>query len=133
MHTNHPKPLLCCVPVTMRDTPSGTRNSDLVTAAINGAVVTKDIPEGACDTKGIFTVAPSLPFSRVGYFWKCSFPSAERELRKFQHASVSAALFQSREHRVIDEPVRPTVADRESWQKFSVAERNLKYLFHLFY
>lgn len=55
IHTSHPKLLLCCVP-------SGTRNSDLVTAAITGVVVTKDIPEGACDTKGIFTVAPPFPF-----------------------------------------------------------------------
>lgn len=42
-------------------------------------------------------------------------------------------LVQSREQRMIDEPVRPTVADRESWHKFSITERNLKYLFHLFY
>lgn len=62
------------------------------------------------------------------------FPPTERELRKFQHVLVSAsALFQSRYQRMIDEPVKPTVADRESWQKFSVTERNLKYLFHLLY
>lgn len=37
--------MLCCVP-------SGTRNSDLVTAAINAVVVTKDIPEGDVIQRG---------------------------------------------------------------------------------
>lgn len=46
--------------------------------------------------RGFSLAAPSPPSSRVGYFWKCSFPSAERELRKFQHASVSASALSVR-------------------------------------
>lgn len=73
--------------------------------------------------KGDFHCGSLPSLFTCGIFLEVFFSIHWRRIRNSQHASVSA-LFQSREHGVIDEPVRPTVADRESWQKLSVAERN---------
>lgn len=71
-------------PVTKVYKPTGTQNSDLVTAAIKGVVVTNDIPKSAYDTKRIFTCGPPpFPFHVWDIFGIVFFPSTERELRKF--------------------------------------------------
>lgn len=62
------------------------------------------------------------------------FPSTEKRIKKIPTClRVSKYSFWSRYQRMMDELVKPTVADRGSWQKFCVIERNLKYLFHLLY
>lgn len=126
---------LCCVvcAVTTAHMPMATENSDLVTAAINGLVVTNSIPKSAYDTKRIFSCGPLPSLFTCEIFLAVFFSIHRERIKKIPACFCVSKGASVRDHRMIDEPVRPTVADAESWQKFSVTERNLKYLFHLLY
>lgn len=79
-----------------------------------------------------FSLVGSPHFLYVEQFGAIYFFSIHNRINNIPPcSSVSKCSFQSRYLMMIDEAVRPTVADRAVWQEFSVIERNLKYLFHL--
>ena len=80
-----------------------------------------------------FSLKVPLPFHVQDIFGSMfSFSIHWKRIKKIPTClRVSQHSFWSRYQRMMDELVKPTVADRGSWQKFCVIERNLKYLFHL--
>lgn len=93
------------------------------------------IPEITLQLIGAFVWKSPPLFFMCGILWihLCFFHPQLRINNIPACLCVGKCSLQSRYLTMIDEAVRPTVADRAVWQEFSVIERNLKYLFHLLY